>query len=140
MAATATGTASATVITPIAITAGTALNFGTFAANASGGTVIMTAGGVRSATGTVALSSTAAGSAGTFSVTGNSGSTFAVTYPSAFNVTSGANSMSLTVTGATTGTLTGGSATVSVGGTLSVGAAQAPGAYSGTYPLIVEYN
>lgn len=139
LAATATGTANATVLTPIAISAGTALNFGTLSANASGGTVTVTAAGARSTTGTVVVTS-GAFSAASFTVTGTGSSTFAVTYPASFNVTSGANNMAVTVTGAATGTLASGTATLPVGGTLTVGAAQAAGSYTGTYTMTVEYN
>lgn len=141
VAATATGTANATVIVPITITAGTALNFGTFAANSTGGTVAITTASARSSTGSVALSSTTPGVAGSFTVTGNASSTFAITNPGTFNVTSGANSMAVNLTGlATTGTLTAGSATILVPGTLTVGASQAAGNYAGTYTMAVEYN
>jgi hypothetical protein len=140
-AASTTGTANATVIVPMTVTAGTALNFGTFAANSGGGTVVITSGGARSSTGTVALSSTTPGVAGSFNVTGNASSTFAITNPGVFNVTSGANTMAVNLTGlATTGTLSSGTATILVPGTLTVGASQAPGSYTGTYTMAVEYN
>lgn len=141
VAASATGTASATVIVPITVTAGTALNFGTFAANSAGGTVAITTASARSATGSVALSATTPGVAGSFTVTGNASSTFAITNPGTFNVTSGANTMAVNLTGlATTGTLAAGSATILVPGTLTVGASQAAGSYTGTYTMAVEYN
>jgi hypothetical protein len=141
LAASTNATATATVIVPMTITAGTALNFGTFAANSTGGTVVITTGGARSATGSVALSSTTPGVAGSFNVTGNASSTFAITGPGPFNVSSGANTMAVTLTGlAATGTLAGGTATILVPGTLAVGANQAPGSYTGTYAMAVEYN
>jgi hypothetical protein len=139
MAATATGTASATVLTPIAIAAGTALNFGTLAGNASGGTVVVTAGGTRSTTGTVVVTS-GAFSAGSFTVTGTGAATFGVTYPASFNVVSNANTMAVQVAGAATGTLANGTVALPVGGTLTVGANQAAGSYTGTYTMTVEYN
>jgi hypothetical protein len=139
MAATATGNASATVLTPIAVSETTALNFGTLSANASGGSVLITAAGVRTPSGTVVVTS-GAFSAAAFTVTGTGNATFGITYPSAFNVSNGANTMSVTVAGASTGTLASGTVVVPVGGTLTVGAAQAAGAYTGTYPLTVEYN
>lgn len=140
MAASATGTANAQVLAPIAITAGTALNFGTIAGNGAG-TVIVTPGGARSFTGGV-VGTAAAFAAGTFNVTGTGGATFAMTYPGSFNVSAnaGANTMAVTVNGAATGTLSGGTASFPVGGTLTVGAAQAAGAYTGTYSMTVEYN
>ena len=138
MAASATGTANAQVLAPIAITAGTALNFGTIAGNTAG-SVTVTPGGARSFTGGV-VGTAAAFTAGTFNVTGTGAATFAMTYPASFNVVSGANTMAVTVTGAATGTLSGGAVTFPVGGTLTVGAAQAAGAYAGTYSMTVEYN
>ncbi len=141
MAATAVGTANATVLTPIAITAGTALDFGTFAA-LTGGSVIIAAAGGRSATGTVFLSPGNAGSPASFNVTGDGALTFAVTYPGSFNVThtNTINTMAVTVTGAATGALVAGAATLPVGGTLTVASGQLAGSYSGTYTMTVEYN
>ena len=142
IAATATGTANATVLTPITITAGTALNFGTLAGNASGGTVVVTAAGARSTTGSAVVTS-GTFSAGSFSLTGTGASTFGVTYPASFNVTSaaaGATPMAVTITGAATGALSAGSVTLPVGGILTVGANQIAGSYTGTYVMTVEYN
>lgn len=138
-AATANGTANATVLTPIAITAGNTLEFGAFTGAA--GTVTVSTAGARSATGSVVLAPTSGTvRQGTFSVTGSGNSTFAITYPSAFNITSGANTMSVTVSGPATGTLASGSATINVGGTVTVAANQAAGSYTGTYTMTVEYN
>lgn len=139
MGATATGTANATVLTPIAIAAGTALNFGTFAGNTAG-TVVVSTAGARSATGGVVLATGGTVGAGTFTVTGTGSATFAVTYPPSFNVTSGSDTMAVVVNGAATGTLSGGTVSLPVGGTLTVGAAQAAGSYTGTYTMTVEYN
>lgn len=139
-AATATGNASANVLTPIAIAQGTALNFGTFAGNGAG-TVVMTAAGVRSATGSVLLTSGVTPSAASFTVTGTGSATFGVTYPASFNVTNGTGgTMPVTVTGAATGTLVSGTVALPVGGTITVAANQAAGAYTGTYTMTVEYN
>jgi hypothetical protein len=139
MAATATGTANATVLTPIAIAATTALNFGTFAGNTAG-TVVVSTAGARSATGGVVLATGGTVSAGAFTVTGTGSATFAVTYPGSFKVTSGSDTMAVQVAGAATGTLSSGTVSLPVGGTLTVGAAQAAGNYTGTYTMTVEYN
>ena len=138
LAASVNGTANAQVLAPIAITAGTALNFGTIAGNTAG-TVVVTAGGSRTFTGGV-VGTAASFSPATFNVTGTAAATFAMTYPGSFNVTSGANTMAVTVTGAATGALSGGTASFPVGGTLTVGTAQPAGAYTGTYSMTVEYN
>ena len=145
IAATATGQASATVLTPITISPVTALNFGTLAGNASGGTVTVTALNARSQVGSVVFA-TGGFSAASFKVDGTGGATFAVTYPTVpLSVTNGTVSMPFTVTGQTNGTLSGtapsvGTLTFPVGGTLTVGANQAAGTYTGSYTMTVEYN
>jgi spore coat protein U-like protein len=63
-----------------------------------------------------------------------------VTYPASFNVVSNANTMAVQVAGAATGTLANGTVALPVGGTLTVGANQAAGSYTGTYTMTVEYN
>jgi hypothetical protein len=74
-------------------------------------------------------------------VTGNSGATFAITNPGTFNVVNGPDRLAVSLTGlATIGTLAGGTTTFQVPGTLTVGAVQAPGSYTGTYTMTVEYN
>ena len=145
IAATATGQASATVLTPITISPVTPLNFGTLAGNASGGTVTVTALNARSQVGSVVFA-TGGFSAASFKVDGTGGQTFAVTYPTVpLSVSNGAVTMPFTVTGQTTGTLSGtfpslGTLTFQVGGTLTVGANQAAGTYTGSYTMTVEYN
>ncbi len=101
--------------------------------------IISTVGG-RSTTGTVVGTTGTAFNAGTFTVTGTGAATFAVTYPGSFNVVSGSDTMAVVVTGAATGTLAGGTVSLPVGGTLTVGANQAAGSYTGTYTMTVEYN
>lgn len=141
MAATATGTASATVLTPITVSANTAqLNFGTFAGNTAG-TVDIDAGGVRTKSGGVVLATGGTASAASFAVTGSGSATFAVTYTGPFTVTSGSNSMTYTLTTPpATGTLSGGTATIVFGASLAVAAGQAAGTYTGSYAVNVEYN
>jgi len=144
-AATATGTANAKVLAPIAISAGTPLNFGSIASSAALGTVVMTAAGARSATGGVGLvtDGTNAPTAGVFTVTGATGIGFSITLPATATITSGANNMTVNAFASTpsgSGTLVGGTATVNVGATLNVGANQVAGTYTGTYPVTVNYN
>jgi hypothetical protein len=144
-AATGTGTASATVIQPIAISQTTGLDFGKFSATGTVGTVVMSTAGARSATGGVSLSSMAAGAAAAFVVTGEPNATYTITLPATpATLTSGANTMTadtFTSNPVGTGTLTGaGTQTINVGATLNVGATQAPGTYTGTYSVTVDYN
>ena len=146
--ATASATASATIITPIAITKTVDMNFGTAAVQAgTGGTVVLTPAGSRTKTGGVSLPSvTGTVTAASFNVTGEGTSTYSITLPSSpVTITSGINTMTVstfTSTPTPTGTLTAGAQTLLVGATLNVSAAQAPGTYiSGTaFDVTVNYN
>lgn len=143
-AATATANATATVIAPMTLTKTLDLRFGKFAPGLTTGTVVIAAGGARSATGGVKVSALDAGGAASYSVTGDSTATYAITLPTGTaTITSGVNTMSVaTFTSApsATGTLTAGAQTLTVGGTLSVAISQVAGAYTGTYDVTVEYN
>ncbi|MFZ3042283.1 MAG: DUF4402 domain-containing protein [Thiobacillus sp.] len=142
-AASATGNATATVITPIAIANTADLAFGKFAAS-TGGTVVMSPAGTRTATGAVVLSTVTPGAAASFDVTGDNNATYAITLPATASIASGANTMTVdtfTSTPSATGTLSAtGAETVTVGGTLTVASAQVAGAYTGTFDVTVEYN
>ena len=145
---TAAGTASATVITPIAISAGNDLLFGTFAVDAAnGGSVSIAANGSRTATASyIDLASSSVGAA-TFSISGQASTTYSYSVANA-TLLSGGDSMAATLQGlssstsnAATGTLTaGGVDTITVFGSLAVDAAQPVGAYSGDFDVTVSYN
>ena len=143
----ATATATGTIIAPIAISKTADMNFGNIVSGAALGTVVLTPAGVRSKTGGVFLPGTAGTvAAASFTVTGAIGFTYAITLPAAATtVTSGGNTMTVdtwTSTPTVTGTLAGGTQTLTVGGTLHVGASQAAGTYvSGTaFTVTVAYN
>lgn len=145
-AAQATSSATAEVMTPIAISNTAALRFGKFSA-LTGGTVVISAAGARSATGAVVLSSTNAGGAASFDVSGDPNATYAITLPGSATITHSVDNtktMSIgtfTSNPSGTGTLSaGGAETVTVGATLTVGNAQTTGSYSGTFDVSVEYN
>jgi len=145
-AAQATSSATAEVMTPISISNTAALRFGKFSA-LTGGTVVISAAGTRSATGAVVLSSTNAGGAASFDVSGDNNATYAITLPDNATLThgtDGSQTMSIgtfTSNPSGTGTLSaGGSQTLTVGATLTVGNAQTTGSYSGTFDVSVEYN
>lgn len=131
--------------TPISIGNTQALAFGKFVAG-SAGSVTVSAGGVRSAGGGVVLVPSGAGAAAQFSVSGDPNLTYAITLPGdgTVSLTSGANSMALntfTSSPNLTGTLSaGGTQTLLVGATLSVGGNQATGSYSGAFDVTVNYN
>jgi hypothetical protein len=144
----ATATATATIVTPIAIVNAANMNFGNVAVSASLGTVVLAPAGTRTATGGVTLPVvTGTVAAGSFTVSGQANYTYAITLPAAATtITSGANNMTVdtwTSNPTPTGTLNGsGSQTLNVGATLHVGANQAAGTYvSGTpFTVTVNYN
>lgn len=145
-AATAQANTAAAVILPVTITKTTDLNFGKFMSGASGGTVVISTGSAQSVTGgvttTASLGTTATAAA--FTISGEPTSTYTVTFPAQTNLTGPGAPMTIgTFTTASSGTLgTFGAApeTLSVGATLTVGATQASGTYSGTVDVAVNYN
>lgn len=144
-AATDSATATATVMTSIAITNNTDLDFGAFSPS-TGGTVIIGTDGARSKTGAVVLSSGDTGGRAQFTVTGATDATYAITLPGNGTVSlsnGGGGSMDVNdfvSNPSGTGTLTGGTETLYVGATLTVGSGQASGSYTGSFDVSVEYN
>jgi hypothetical protein len=144
---TATATASATIITPISITKTQDLNFGNVAVSASaGGTVVMAPAGTRSTTGSVSLpATTGSPAAAQFTVSGQGNYTYSITLPSTSteiddNASHTMQVDNFTSNPATTGTLSSGTQTLTVGATLNVGAAQATGTYTSDVPFQVTVN
>ncbi|MFC5461306.1 DUF4402 domain-containing protein [Massilia niabensis] len=125
------------------------LDFGRFVAG-SGGTVVLSATGVRSRTGGVVLLNSPNAGQAVFnvgkSVNGSNNRAVIVTLPAngTIRLTSGANSMAVGsfVRSPTTATITipNGGTTLSLGATLTVAPNQAPGTYSGSFPLTVNYQ
>jgi len=126
-----------------------ALAFGKFVAG-SGGSVTVNASGARSASGGVLLLASGGGAVAQFNITGDPNAAYAVTLPAddvvTITIAGGGGGSSMAVNSfvsspAATGTLNGGGAqTLKVGATLTVGAGQAVGNYSGTFNVIVVYN
>ena len=144
--ASASATATATIVTPITITKTSDMNFGNVAVQAAtGGTVVMTPAGARSATSGVTLPGTPGTvSAASFTVNGQAGYTYAISLPTAVTLTDAASNQ-MTVNGFTstptaTGTLTAGTDILNVGGTLNVTAGQTPGVYTSATPFTVTVN
>ena len=136
------GAATAEVVSPLTLThdVGAVLNFGTITAGTTGGSVVVTQGGVASETGDVTLMPGSTESADAFTVSGDASRSFSISAVDS-SVTSGANSMAFTVDVASSGALDAlGAATFTVGGELTVGANQAAGVYNGTYAVTVTYN
>jgi hypothetical protein len=161
MAATANLTATATVITPIAITQTVPLAFGSFSTSEAAQTVAVSAAGGRTATGAL-LSMKTSPTAAAFTITGEESYTFALTMPAAAQTlthTDNTSTMAVVLTAPTAasgytaivGTGTAWTGVIgkiddlthtlfTVGGTLTTVAAQTPGVYSGSYAVTVEYN
>lgn len=140
-----TATATATIITPIAISKTVDMNFGNVAVSAAAGTVVLSPAGVRTKTGGVTLPIVAGTiSAASFTVTGLGSYTYTITLPSTpLTINNGSNTMtvnSFTSTPSGTGTLSGGSQVLNVGATLNVGVNQAAGLYTSASPFTVTVN
>jgi len=146
--ASATSSASATIVGPIGITNTTPMSFGNVAVSTLAGTVVMTPAGARSVTGGCTLPAvTGSPAAAVFNVTGAANYTYAITLPAgATTITSGTDNMTVdnwTSTPSGAGTLSaGGAQTLTVGATLNVAGSQPAGTYvSGTpFTVTVNYN
>ena len=148
-------TATATIITPIAITKVVDMNFGDISTNGTNGTVVLATNNTRSAAGGASFSAAAAGTvtSAKFTVTGMSGYGYSISIPSAITLTHATtsnvmqvtditNSIGVPGTAGTLSTVSTGSGTqdISVGGTLSLVGAQLPGVYTNTTDLKVTIN
>jgi hypothetical protein len=143
------GNATVTVIQPLVLTETAAIRFGDIASGSAGGTVLLTTAGGATPSGDVELMGGTVG-AGAFSVTGQDG-TYNITLDTN-TATLGDNSgNTMDVTGInlskTSGTISGGPDTFTVGGTLNVGANQPQGSYTTAdptdgvaYQVTVSYN
>jgi hypothetical protein len=144
--ATQSATANATIITPIAIAHVADLNFGNIVAGTGIGTVIVDTEGDRTKTGDVILPSATLGTvnAAEFTVTGLADATYAITLPTSIDISeTGETTMTVdnfTSNPSGTGTLAGGTQTLSVGARLNVGAGQVAGDYTGEFSVTVAYN
>lgn len=148
--ASVTAHASAEVIQALAATEGSALNFGRFSPENTGGEIRLSPDGVRSSTGSVTLSGGLYNPA-SFYLTGQPDFSIVVNLPTAPVLLSNtANGKTMTVTnwesipsvGSTIKILSSGVLTVNVGATLRVGnmVDNPVGQYSGTYVLTFSYN
>jgi len=143
---TASATATATILTPIAISNVDDMNFGNLAVNNTPGTIVLTPQGARTATGGVTFLPSNAGTitAASFTVTGLAAATYSITLPAAATViTNGVDNMTVdtwTSDPTPTGTLTGGSETLNVGATLNVPGSSSFGVYFSATPFNVTVN
>jgi len=143
-AATDTANAEAEIIAALDVTLDTTrntLDFGTIAESGSGGTLALTpAGAATCGSGLVCSGTTETPN---FDIDGEAGAAVNISLTSAnITLTSGANSMPVALTtSAATLVLNGsGVGTFDVGGTLTVGANQAVGVYTGQLEVNVVYN
>lgn len=143
--ATASFTASATIIQPIGITTTSNMNFANIDAK-SGGLVVLTPDNLRISSGSVELEDAAPVSAATFEVTGQQDFSYTVNLPtSEFILSNGNETMIIkdfTSSITKNNRLQGGSGTVRVGATLEVNPNQTPGIYTslGSMSVTVNYN
>lgn len=141
--ATASGSATATVITPITLThdAAGVLNFGSFTSDVTAGSVTVDRNtNAGAATGGVTLVGGTPTTADSFTVGGDATRAFTISTTGG-SVSNGATTMAFTTAANANGTLNAsGAATFKVGGTLTVPASAAQGTYTGTYGATVTYN
>lgn len=156
-AADGTGTANATVVTPITITntsGSNNLRFGSFSTTAAGGTVTIGTDDSRTIGGTAGTLGVGTGQnafgAATFTVGGQANLTYAITLPTngTVNITTGGAGPTETMavsdfTSNPSGTGTiggGGTQTLKVGAKITTVASQVTGVYTGTFTVTVLYN
>jgi len=143
--ATATFTASVTIIQPIGITNTANMNFANVDAK-SGGTVILDPDNTRISQGGVKLTDGNTVSAATFEVTGQAGYTYSITLPNSDQVlTNGTDDIIIrdfTSSLKEEGSLADGSQTLRVGASLDINPNQTPGNYTspGGFNITVNYN
>ncbi|HCF25159.1 MULTISPECIES: DUF4402 domain-containing protein [unclassified Novosphingobium] len=143
-ATTATGTATAEVLSSLTVTATADLQFGQIAAN-TGGSVTVNADSTVSSSGS--LISTGTRSPAAFDVVGSPNAMVVVSLPTApVNLTRSGGTETMSLSGFNTNPngafqLNGsGQGSFNVGGTLGVAGGQVPGAYAGTFQVSVEYQ
>jgi Mat/Ecp fimbriae major subunit len=137
-AATADANATAVILAPVTVTKTADLDFGTIAVGTSGATVAVSTAGARTCgTGLVCSGAT---SAAAFTVSGVTGQTVSVSLPGSVSLTSGANTMSATLTSSAASIVLDGTDAFTVGGTLTVSGTQAAGNYSGLFTATVNYQ
>lgn len=144
--ASATANASATIVTPIAISKTADMNFGNVATNGAIGTVVLPPTGARTSTGGVTLPATAGSvAAASFAVTGSGAYTYSISLPSSVVITSGSDNMTVntfTSSPSPAGTLSSGAQTLYIGATLNLIASQPAGTYTSAtaFTVTVNYN
>lgn len=137
-AATANAEARATILSPVVVTNTSPLDYGLIAAGAGASTVAVSTAGARTCG--AGLVCTGATTAANFTVVGVVGQTVSVSVPANVTLSAGANNMTSTLVSSAPTIILDGTDGFSVGGTLSVGANQAAGAYTGNFTVTVNYQ
>ena len=148
----ANATAGANIITPIGITVdeGSQLQFGDLIATSTSYSVTIEPNGTRTSTGNATFFTETGYSAVSFTVTGEAGASYNITLPDNSTIEGAGDDMALTsftssngltssISG-TVGSYAAGSDSFTVGATLTVGANQAAGENSATFPVTVAYE
>ena len=134
-----------TVRRSLVFTKASDLNFGSLLRPSTGsGTAIISSAGARS-TGGANPPTVVPGPAfshAAYTITGETGTTFSITVPASFTITSGANNLTVTTSSSATGTqtLTGGTFSLGVGGTITVANTTPTGQYTGSFTATFTYN
>ena len=140
-AATASADATATILQQITVTKTADLAFGTVVVGTTGGNVTIANNGTTPISCAAALACSGTNGAASFNVVGTVGEAVTVTVDPSVTLTSGSNSMTASLNPSYSGTHTlVASDVLRVGGTLSVGASQASGVYSGSFDVVVNYQ
>ena len=140
-AATQTATAEVDIIAAVQLTQDVGLDLGVAASSATAGTVTLNAGsGARTCS--AGVTCVGGSQRGQFTVSGATATyVVGITVPASTTLTSGGNTMALSLNPSMTSfTSTGASQIFYVGGVLSVAAIQAAGTYTGTYSVSADYQ
>ena len=149
---TASGAISSTIMGPVTVAMVTNLAFGTIvrpATSAGNGTVsIVASSGSRTVGGTALPLASASASRAQFTITGEGASSVGVSTPGSISLTSGANTLTVTLSrspSTSPQTLSGsagsdGTKTIFVGGSFPLTNATVPGAYTGSMTLTATYQ
>ncbi len=130
---------------PLSLVAGGDLVFGRFVAG-TGGTLTVAPNGSATAAGAVFIPASSVASAASFAVSGEPDFIYVLTLPSdgQVSLTGSAGAMVLNGFSSSIGALgqlnSAGTQSLSIGATLIVAGAQPPGAYAGSFSIMVEYN
>lgn len=138
-AADATADARARVLQQVTVTFVRDLDFGSLVSGAAASTVTVTPAGARTCGAGLTCAGTPAAAAWT--VNGTAAQVVTVSVPANINITGPGAPMAVSFTrSAATLTLAAGGVPLTMGGTLTVGANQVEGTYSGTFTSVVNYQ